>query len=85
MIRRFADRLLRWYCHPDYYADISGDLEELYLRNLSDKVPHAQWRYLAQVILLFRPSLIKEIGQNSLIKDTGMLRNYFKISYRRAC
>ena len=82
MIRRFADRLLRWYCHPDYYADISGDLEELYLRNLSDKVPHAQWRYLAQVILLFRPSLIKEIGQNSLIKDTGMLRNYFKISYR---
>ena len=82
MIKRFADRLLKWYCHPDYYSDIAGDLEELYLRNLDAEISHAGWRHLIQVVLLFRPSLLKEFGQNSLLKDTGMLKNYFKISVR---
>ncbi|WP_421875845.1 ABC transporter permease [Marinoscillum sp.] len=82
MIKKLADRLLRWYCHPDYYPDIAGDLEELYLRNLDHRISYVQWRHFIQVILLFRPSLLKELGQNSLLKDTGMLKNYFKISYR---
>ena len=42
MIRQFADRLLKWYCHPDYYSDISGDLEELYLRNQNTGVRFPQ-------------------------------------------
>ena len=82
MIKRFADRLLKWYCHPDYYSDISGDLEEIYLRNLDDEFSHAGWRHFIQVILLFRPSLLKDFGQDSILKDTGMLKNYFKISVR---
>ena len=82
MIKRFADRLLKWYCHPDYYSDISGDLEEIYLRNLDDEISHAGWRHFIQVILLFRPSLLKDFGQDSILKDTGMLKNYFKISVR---
>lgn len=82
MIKRFADRLLKWYCHPDYYSDISGDLEEIYIRNKNNQVGQTGWRHLAQVILLFRPSLLKDFGQNSILKDTGMLRNYFKISVR---
>ncbi|WP_258102007.1 ABC transporter permease [Marinoscillum pacificum] len=82
MIKRFADRLLKWYCHPDYYSDISGDLEEIYLRNLDDEISYAGWRHFIQVILLFRPSLLKDFGQDSILKDTGMLKNYFKISVR---
>ncbi len=33
MIKRLADRLFRWFCHPDYYPDIRGDLEEKCIRN----------------------------------------------------
>ena len=82
MIKRLADRLLKWYCHPDYYSDISGDLEEIYLRNLDAEISRAGWRHFIQVILLFRPSLLKDFGQDSILKDTGMLKNYFKISVR---
>ncbi|MEQ8470870.1 MAG: FtsX-like permease family protein [Marinoscillum sp.] len=82
MIKNIADRLLRWYCHPDFYPDISGDLEEIFLRNKERGVSASNWRHLIQVILLFRPSLVKDLGQYSLIKDTGMLKNYFKISMR---
>lgn len=82
MIRRLADRLLSWYCHPDFYPDISGDLEELYRRNQEQNPRFAGWRYLLQVIMLFRVSLLKPLGQNKLINNTGMFRNYFKISIR---
>lgn len=82
MIRRFADRLLRWYCRPEYYPDVSGDLEELYRRNLSNGTRGAGWRYLLQVIALFRPVLLKDFGQMFILKNTGMLINFLKISYR---
>jgi len=82
MIRRIANRLLRWFCHPDFYADISGDLEELYLRNLERNRRSAHWKYLGQVIMLFRPALLKDFGQSSFLNQTGMLSNYFKISIR---
>lgn len=82
MIKRFADRLLRWYCHPDYYPDISGDLEELYLRNRQSKAGWTGWRHFWQVLLLFRPSLLRPFGQQFLPNDTGMFKNYLKISLR---
>ncbi|MEQ9376879.1 MAG: FtsX-like permease family protein [Imperialibacter sp.] len=82
MIKRLANRLLRWYLHPDFYPDISGDLEELYLRNRATSAPAANWKYMLQVIVLFRPSLMRPLFKNSIIKDTGMLKNYFKIGVR---
>ncbi|MEM9329291.1 MAG: FtsX-like permease family protein [Bacteroidota bacterium] len=82
MIKRFADRLFQWFCHPDYYPDIKGDLEELYADHLENHRRGAQWRYAADVLLLFRPSLLRSFSQNSFIKDTGMLSNYLKISIR---
>lgn len=83
MIKRLSDRFLQWYCHTDYYPDISGDLEEMYLRTLSSQATwKSQFNHLLRVLALFRPSLLKPISQLSLIKDTGMFRNYFKISIR---
>ncbi len=82
MIKEWADRLFRWYCHPDYYPDIKGDLEELYNEHLQGNARIAQYRYAGDVLLLFRPTLIRPITKNSIIKDTGMFRNYFKISVR---
>ena len=81
MIKRLAHAFFAWYCHPDYYPDIAGDLEELYHRTQQHRPRWAPWRYLFQVLGLFRPSLMKEFGQNSIL-NRSMIRNYFKVSRR---
>jgi putative ABC transport system permease protein len=82
MIKKIADQLFKWYCHPDFYPDIKGDLEELYSDHLEQGLKSAQWKYCVDVLLLFRLSLLRPIIKNSIIKDTGMFKNYFKISVR---
>lgn len=82
MIKRIADKVFYWFCNPAYYPDIKGDLEELYNDHLEKNRKRAQFRYLVDVTLLFRLSLLRPITQNLIIKDTGMFRNYFKTSAR---
>ncbi len=82
MIKRIADRFFRWFCHADYYSDISGDLEELYHWNCEERsVAYANRKYLADILLLVRPTLFKRNSQNSII-NMGMLNNYVKVSAR---
>ncbi len=81
MVKKIADKFFRWYCNPDYYPDIKGDLEELYYRNCKKSRRSAAWKYLIQVIGLFRPSLINSFKNNNIIYP-DMLRNYFKIGTR---
>ncbi|SMD36233.1 putative ABC transport system permease protein [Reichenbachiella faecimaris] len=82
MIKRLADRLFKWYCHPDYYPDIQGDLEELHQDQLEQFPKSAELKYLKEVIKLCRPALIRPLFKNSLFNSTGMFKNYFKISFR---
>lgn len=82
MLKTIADTLFKWYCHPDFYPDIKGDLEELYSDHVEEGSRFTQLRYLLDVMLLFRLSLLRPILKNSIIKDTGMFRNYFKVSVR---
>lgn len=82
MLKRIADKFFKWFCHPDFYPDIKGDLEELYNDHVEEGKRFAQVRYLLDVALLFRLSLLRPILKNSIIKDTGMIRNYFKVSVR---
>ncbi len=80
-MKRLADRFLEWYCHPDFVDDIQGDLEEFYhLNSLRYSTTLADLKYAMDVLLLFRPSLMRAFGQNSIY--TGMIKNYFKISVR---
>lgn len=62
--------------------DIQGDLQELYNDHLENGQKMAQIKYLIDVVLLFRLSLLKPVTQILTIKDTGMFRNYFKVSVR---
>lgn len=82
MIKKLADRLFRWYCHPDFYPDIQGDLEELYQDKIEKSPRYAQIYYLIEVIRLFRPALIRPLFQHSIFNSSGMFKNYFKISFR---
>lgn len=81
MIKKYADKLFQWYCDPDYYPDIKGDLEELYHRNIQKSMRSANWSCFLQVMGLFRPSLIRSINENAII-NSGTYRNYFKIGWR---
>ncbi|MEM9327288.1 MAG: ABC transporter permease [Bacteroidota bacterium] len=80
-MKKAADMLLRWFCKEDHYLDISGDLEELHWINENNySRRRAEWHYLADVLLLLRLSLIKQI--NLAPQSFDMIFNYFKISAR---
>ena len=82
-MKQIADRLFAWFCHPEYYPDIKGDLEELYDRHLEAGVRFPDLKYTLDVLLLFRISLIRPISvfENSII-NTAMIYNYLKVSIR---
>lgn len=82
MIKKIADRLFKWYCHPNYYPDIKGDLEEIYQDKIQEFPKTAQFKYLVEVFRLCRPALIRPIFKNSLFNSSGMFKNYLKISVR---
>ncbi|MEQ9442513.1 MAG: FtsX-like permease family protein [Cyclobacteriaceae bacterium] len=81
MIKQFAHRFFCWFCHPEYYDEIVGDLEEIYQRRVEQGRHRAQWQYLLQVLVLFRPSLMRSISSYSLT-NSAMFRHYFNISTR---
>ncbi|MDW7694451.1 FtsX-like permease family protein [Flammeovirgaceae bacterium SG7u.111] len=81
MIKKLANRLFKWFCHPDFYDEIEGDLEEMYQRNLKNGVAKANWQYFFQVLGLFRPSLMRSFFHQPLF-NVHMFSNYFKISFR---
>ena len=83
-MKRLADWIFKKICHPDYYQDIRGDLEEIHGKLIS-KYP--QWMaslvYFAEVILLFRISLLKPFSKfEKSTNSTAMIKNYFIIAMR---
>ncbi len=82
MLKKLGDRIFKGFCHPDYYPDIKGDLEELYLEQKSSNKMVSDSRYLLEVVRLMRPGLMRPLFKNSKFKRTDMLYNYFKISLR---
>ncbi len=81
MIKKWADRIFLWYCDPECYDDIQGDLDEIYAKNRERSPRWSQWNHLWQVVLLFRPSVLKLFSQNSII-NTIMINNYLKTGSR---
>ena len=81
---KFFRRLLEWFCHPDMYEELEGDLEESYLENLQRRGPaFASARYRVEVLRLFRPSVVRPIRFSllpNIIPD--MLYNYFRVAWR---
>ena len=84
MIKKLADILFKWFCKPDYYQDIRGDLEENYLehrRSYSKRM--ADLLYLREVILLFRPVIARpNLNIFSTNNNGSMLYNYIKTGLR---
>lgn len=75
-------RFFRWFCQPELRESIEGDLTELYKERVREQgALKADLRFCLDVILLFRPGILRTMNRNHS-NTSGMLKNYFKIGWR---
>lgn len=81
---KFPLWFLRLFCSPELLEDVEGDLKELFAIRSSGNKVKANLLFFWDVLLLFRPGIIRQFklfkGQN----NTVMFSNYFKIALRNA-
>ncbi len=83
MIKKVADRFFRWFCHPDYYPDIRGDLEEIYQHQILQSPRwKADLKYTVEIALLLRISLLRPVKVVTLMQGL-MIRNHTKMTLRK--
>lgn len=80
---RLPLRFFRWFCHPKLRDAIEGDLIELYGER---RVKNGKWKadvkFIIDVLLLFRPGIIKPIEGYQHVNTYGMYKSYFKTGFR---
>ena len=82
---KMALRFLKWFCHPDLIEDVEGDLCELYKKRLeAGKRAKADLLFAVDVLLLFRPGVIRNFEPFNTKINYAMLSNYLKIARRNA-
>lgn len=73
----------RWYCHPKLKDHIEGDLIEVYKERLiSSGKRSADRKFIIDVLLLFRPGIIRPFEGPRNLTTYGMYKSYFKIGWR---
>src|SRR3954470_21537867 len=76
-------RFFRWFCDPELRDSIEGDLMELYHeRNNESGKRKADLRFVIDVMLLFRPSIIRSANGYQNLYQYDMFKSYFKIGWR---
>jgi putative ABC transport system permease protein len=80
---RLPIRLLRWFCPPELYEGIEGDLLEQFAddRRVLDR-RKAGRKLMWNVLRFFRPGIILRNRFSFQIFDLIMIRNYIAIAYR---
>jgi putative ABC transport system permease protein len=75
-------RFFRWFCNPDFVEDLEGDLFERFEKRVNEKsLKAAKWRFIIDVLKLFRPSLMKSLKIQNF-NNTTMINNYYKVAWR---
>ena len=76
-------QFFRWFCHPDLLQSIEGDLIELYDEQMkSSGKRKADLQFIIDVLLLFRPGIIRPAEGAHHFNQYGMFKNYFKVGIR---
>jgi putative ABC transport system permease protein len=76
-------RFFRWFCHPKVRDFIEGDLMELHEeRKVKSGKSKADVLLVKDILLLFRPGIIKPIEGYKNLNTYAMLKSYFKIGWR---
>ena len=77
----WADRLLTFFCRPDYSDEILGDLHEaFYWRAEESSIGKAKRAFVWEVIKSLRPKNLKSFYKISI--NTMVFRNYIKVAFR---
>jgi putative ABC transport system permease protein len=76
-------RFFRWYCHPKLVDFIEGDLIEEYQERVREAGKRkADQKFIIDVLLLFRPEIIRPIKGYKNFNSSAMYKSYFKIAWR---
>ncbi|MEO1448790.1 MAG: permease prefix domain 2-containing transporter [Bacteroidota bacterium] len=74
---RLPFRLLKLFCNPAYFPDIEGDLLEIYERRYeTEGAFQANWRLWLDVLLLFRPGMIRPLKPTLALISPGSLTHF---------
>ncbi|MEL6536836.1 MAG: ABC transporter permease, partial [Bacteroidota bacterium] len=80
---RWTLRFLQWFCDPNRLPYIEGDLLELFEEQRSEgSLRRAKLHFTVEVLKLFRPSLIRQLMNNSLSHFVALLRMHALLSLR---
>lgn len=80
---KFALRFLEWFCPPDLYEGIEGDLLEKFSEDMKIfGATKARRRFAWHVIRFFRPGIVLRNKFSVRLNHTFMLRNYLKVAAR---
>lgn len=76
-------RFFEWFCDPTMHDFIEGDLMEVYYSRFRKSGKRsADFHFIIDVLLLFRPGIIRSKKSNSNFTRSVMLSNYLKTSIR---
>ncbi len=74
---------LKWFCKSEYLPDVEGDLLEYYDRRVGELGRRkANWLFVKDVLLLFRPGMIRSISEYQKLRIMDLLLHSFKVSLR---
>ena len=76
-------RFFRRFCHPKLRDSIEGDLMELYderVKKLGER--KADLKFIGDVLLLFRPGIIRPTEGYKNLNNYGMFKSYLIIAWR---
>lgn len=80
--QRFLN-FFRWFCHPKLQKYIEGDLMELYDERIkSSGKRKADLKFIIDVLLLFRPGIIRPTEGYKNLNQYGMYKSYVKTGWR---
>lgn len=75
--------LFRWYCHPEMASHIEGDMMELYAERVKGEGKRsADLKFIRDVVLLFRPGIIRPVTVETNVNQYDMVKSYFKVGWR---
>lgn len=80
----FPLKLFKWFCKPEYHSSIEGDLLELFDRQVENMgLRKAKWLLWKDVLLLFRPGIIRQFKLFPNRNPAIMIKNNIKVAFRQ--
>jgi putative ABC transport system permease protein len=78
-----ALKFLRWFCQPQLLEDVEGDLTELYRTRAITNRTKARLLFVADVLLLLRPGIIRNFKLHHPSTNLQMLQHHIKTTLRQ--